>query len=265
MAQAWGYNETNGPCHWQKQFPIAEEGKRQSPIDLELGKVQYDATLKPIEVSYPIFNGATLSNTGHSVLFSPPEAENNSELKGGPLAHKYKLAQFHLHWGNTDDAGSEHRVDGKMYAAELHLVHWNTELYKDVGTALTSTDGLCVLGIFLEVDNNAGDHAGLKDITDLLKNVTAKGSKIEMTKPFNPKSLLPGNTDYMTYPGSLTTPPLSESVTWVVFKEPMKVSRSQIEAFRAMTNVEDKPMGGNFRPPCPMNGRVVKASYAKES
>lgn len=64
---------------------------------------------------------------------------------------EYQLEQFHCHWGKTDDVGSEHTIDGKSFAGELHLVHWNRTKYKSFADAAQYPDGLCVLGIFLQV------------------------------------------------------------------------------------------------------------------
>lgn len=63
----------------------------------------------------------------------------------------YKLEQFHCHWGCTSDRGSEHTVDGRAYAGELHLVHWNCSKYSSFGEAAGYPDGLAVLGVFLTV------------------------------------------------------------------------------------------------------------------
>ena len=67
----------------------------------------------------------------------------------------YKLEQFHCHWGCTSDRGSEHTVDGRSFAGELHLVHWNSSKYSSFGEAAAYPDGLAVLGVFLSVSNDS--------------------------------------------------------------------------------------------------------------
>merc|ERR1712240_817155 len=74
-----------------------------------------------------------------------------SSLTGGALQGEYQLWQFHAHWGDCDEKGSEHTVEGKMYPAELHLVHWNKSKYSSPNEAAGEPDGLAVLGMFLEV------------------------------------------------------------------------------------------------------------------
>nr|KAF6300342.1 carbonic anhydrase 2 [Myotis myotis] len=181
-------------------------------------------------------------------------------LKGGPLADTYRLVQFHFHWGSCDGQGSEHTVDQEKYAAELHLVHWNTK-YGDFGTAVKQPDGLAVLGVFLKV----GDaKPGLQKVVDALCSIKTKGKSAAFTG-FDPCGLLPGCLDYWTYPGSLTTPPLLECVTWIVLREPISVSSEQINTFRQLSfNKEgeaEELMVDNWRPTQPLHGRQVRASF----
>ncbi|KAH0515349.1 Carbonic anhydrase 13 [Microtus ochrogaster] len=145
-------------------------------------------------------------------------------LRGGPLTGSYRLRQFHLHWGSADDHGSEHMVDGVRYAAELHVVHWNSDKYPSFVEAAHESDGLAVLGIFLQI----GEHnPQLQKITDILDSIKEKGKQTRFTN-FDPLSLLPPSWDYWTYPGSLTVPPLLESVTWIVLKQPINISSQQV-------------------------------------
>jgi len=267
---SWGYCKSNGPDTWSKVAPAAN-GKRQSPIDIITASAKYDETLaaKPFKVSYDASKAQKLLNNGHSaqVTFD----SEGSSLEGGPLSHKYQVAQFHLHWGKDNNSGSEHRINGKMYAAELHIVHWNSELFKSVGDAISQDQGLCVLGMFLTVGK---EHAGLKAMTDKLKDIQYSGDSIDLKDGFDPATLLPKDLgSYYTYLGSLTTPPLYESVTWVVFKEPLEVSEEQMNAFRSLNEIskggsveaEAADFGGkiveNYRPPLPLGDRTLRASF----
>ncbi|KAJ0059745.1 hypothetical protein NL108_011252, partial [Boleophthalmus pectinirostris] len=143
-------------------------------------------------------------------------------LRDGPISGVYRLKQFHFHWGASDDRGSEHTVAGTKFPAELHLVHWNTK-YPNFGDAASKPDGLAVVGVFLK----PGDaNPNLQKVLDCFDAIKAKGK--QTTFPgFDPSTLLPGSLDYWTYDGSLTTPPLLESVTWIVCKEPISVSSEQ--------------------------------------
>ncbi|XP_078068213.1 carbonic anhydrase 7 isoform X2 [Mustelus asterias] len=257
----WGYGHEDGPLNWHKQFPFAE-GDRQSPIDIVPAQAVYDANLVPISISYSACTSLSICNNGHSVMVEFEDCDDKTVVSGGPLENPYKLKQFHFHWGQRGRQGSEHTVDGKSYPGELHLVHWNSTKYKTFGEAAVSQDGLAVVAVFLETGDR---HANLHRLTDALYMVKFKETKAQF-KDFDPQCLLPKCRDYWTYPGSLTTPPLYESVTWIVFKEPILVSEKQMDKFRMLLfsgeeDSEKQPMVDNFRPPQPLKGRTVFASF----
>lgn len=254
----WGYSEQNGPSTWVKNLSL-EIGNNQSPINIIQRQASFDPNIKNLNFSYPEFKTPTLLNNGHTVLFSPKVDDNTSTASQGPVSNQYKLAQFHFHWGKDDSYGSEHTVDGGHYPGELHLVHWNTELFNSAKEALTSSNGLMVFGIFLKIGSKG--HPGLDKITSSLPLVQKAGSKTVLKDSFNPSCLLPDSLEYWSYPGSLTTPPLSESVTWVVFKNPIIVSSEQVAAFRELHCEDGQKVSHNCRPMCPLNQRVVKASF----
>ncbi len=99
----------------------------------------------------------------------------------------------------------------------------------------------------------------------LFPQIRYYGETAEVSEPVDPSKLLPTNTrEYYTYPGSLTTPPLSESVTWIVFKEPIRLSKHQLQTMRQLMFCDEahsesgEHMVDNFRPPCPITGRTVR-------
>nr|5T71_A Chain A, Carbonic anhydrase 2 [Homo sapiens]5T72_A Chain A, Carbonic anhydrase 2 [Homo sapiens]5T74_A Chain A, Carbonic anhydrase 2 [Homo sapiens] len=259
MSHHWGYGKHNGPEHWHKDFPIAK-GERQSPVDIDTHTAKYDPSLKPLSVSYDQATSLRILNNGHAFNVEFDDSQDKAVLKGGPLDGTYRLIQFHFHWGSLDGQGSEHTVDKKKYAAELHLVHWNTK-YGDCGKAVQQPDGLAVLGIFLKVGSA---KPGLQKVVDVLDSIKTKGKSADFTN-FDPRGLLPESLDYWTYPGSLTTPPLLESVTWIVLKEPISVSSEQVLKFRKLNfNGEGEPeelMVDNWRPAQPLKNRQIKASF----
>merc|ERR1712223_1677638 len=208
----WGYEAHNGPDKWHIEFPVAKEGKRQSPIDLSAELAQTDSGLRktPITVKYEAKNTLNIENTGASWKVNVDGA--GSCLTGGALQGEYQLWQFHAHWGSCDEKGSEHTVDGKMYPAELHLVHWNRSKYSSPNEAAGEPDGLAVLGIMLTEGNFKSGHAEFGKICSLLDKIHFKGDKVAVPKddPIDPAKLLPEEAGkcFWTYEGSLTTPPL---------------------------------------------------------
>ncbi|XP_029943583.1 carbonic anhydrase 1 [Salarias fasciatus] len=259
MSHAWGYAANNGPDKWCDNFPIAN-GPRQSPIDILPGAASYDSGLKPLNLKYDPATCLDILNNGHSFQVSFSDDNDSSSLKDGPISGTYRLKQFHFHWGASDDKGSEHTVAGTKYPAELHLVHWNTK-YASFGEAASQPDGLAVVGVFLKIGDT---NANLQKVLDMFGAIKCKGKQTTFPN-FDPATLLPGCLDYWTYDGSLTTPPLLESVTWIVCKEPISVSSEQMGKFRSLLfSAEGESeccMMDNYRPPQPLKGRAVRASF----
>ncbi|KAM3849884.1 carbonic anhydrase-like [Diretmus argenteus] len=221
MSHAWGYGATDGPAKWAEGFPIAN-GPRQSPINIIPNEAGYDPSLKTLKLKYSGTDSTGILNNGHSFQVDFVDDGDTSTLTGGPISGTYRLRQFHFHWGASDDRGSEHTVNGINFPCELHLVHWNTK-YPSFGEAASQPDGLAVVGVFLKI---GAANPRLQKVLDALDAIKSKGKQANFPN-FNPKTLLPGSLDYWTYDGSLTTPPLLESVTWIVLKEPISVSPVQ--------------------------------------
>nr|KAF6426120.1 carbonic anhydrase 2 [Molossus molossus] len=228
MSHHWGYDPDNGPEHWHKDFPIAK-GNRQSPVDIDTKAAAHDPKLKPLSICYEQATSKRIVNNGHAFNVEFDDSQDTAVLKEGPLADTYRLIQFHFHWGSCDGQGSEHTVDKKKYSAE-------------VGDA----------------------KPGLQKVVDVLASIKTKGKSAAFTD-FDPRGLLPSSLDYWTYPGSLTTPPLLECVTWIVLREPISVSSEQMTKFRQLSfsgeGEAEKPMVDNWRPAQPLKGRQVRASF----
>ena len=144
-------------------------------------------------------------------------------------------------------------------------MHWNRSKYDSPNVAAGEPDGLAVLGLFLEV---GCEHPEFQKICSKLPFIANKGDKVSFSdeeKVDLAKLLPPKDEDapeYWRYEGSLTTPPLSETVIWTVFKKPIQISEEQLESMRNMEcNCKDAPvvkMVNNFRPPCQQGERVCR-------
>ncbi|XP_035384546.1 carbonic anhydrase [Electrophorus electricus] len=259
MSHDWGYGDDNGPAHWGEMYPVAN-GTRQSPIEIIPSQAQYDPTLKHLKLKYEPSTATEIINNGHSFQVGFADDTNKSTLSGGPVTGTYRLKQFHFHWGSRDDHGSEHTIGGIPFPCELHLVHWNTK-YPSFSEASDKPDGLAVVGVFLKLGSA---NPSLQKVLDKLSAIQSKGKQAEFTN-FDPKTLLPHHLHYWTYEGSLTTPPLCESVTWIVLKDAVSVSHAQMTIFRSLlfSTEEEAPkhMQDNFRPPQPLKGRVVRCNF----
>lgn len=236
-------------------------GTRQSPINIRCGDSVYDPRLQPLRISYAAESCVCVRNTGYFFQVEFDDSAEGSGISGGPLENHYRLRQFHFHWGAADTRGSEHTVDDRVYPAELHLVHWNFAKYPSYGEAVLGESGVAVIGVFVQL---GARHKPLQQLVDVLPQVRHKGARAAVG-PFQPSCLLPACRDYWTYPGSLTTPPLSESVTWVILREPIQVARDQLAAFRALLfsapGEEEKAMVDNYRPLQALMNREVRSSF----
>ncbi|KAM6281290.1 carbonic anhydrase 1-like [Porphyrio hochstetteri] len=246
-----------GPEHWHKIYPIAN-GDRQSPIDIKTQEAKKDASLGLLQITWKPSTSKEIVNVGHSFHVNFEDKDNQSVLTGGPLTGTYRLRQFHFHWGQTDNQGSEHTVDGTKYASELHLVHWNADKYSSVAEAVDKPDGLAIVTVFLKIGLG---NENLNGVLKALDSVKTKGKQAPFSD-FDPSSLLPKSMDYWTYNGSLTHPPLHESVIWIILKEPITISSEQLAQFRTvLSSAEGEapcPILSNFRQPQPLKGRVVR-------
>jgi carbonic anhydrase len=222
LAQHWGYAGEAGPENWSKidaKFVMCAIGRNQSPIDLA-GFVEAD--LKPLKADYKA-GASEIVNNGHTVevSYSP----------GSTLTvdgRTFELKQFHFH------APSENRISGKQFPLEGHLVH-------------ADKDGnLAVVALMFQ------EGAANPLLAKLWEKMPAKaGDKGALPAGLSVMQLLPADRDYYRFNGSLTTPPCSEGVWWLVMKKPASASKAQVEQF-------SKTVGfANNRPIQPVNARPV--------
>jgi len=267
-AADWSYTGDYGVDKWNTAFPVSCGGRMQSPIDIQSKNLTKNNTLTSFVFSQGYEDQSSLSsyeliNNGHTVQLNVLDGPQTTlSISGGGLpGTEYKLAQFHMHWGSQGCVGSEHTLDGQHFPMELHLVHYNTKY--NFSYATTQPDGLAVLGVFAVVSDEA--HKALDVLLQQFSQLKYSGSKVNVTNSFTMINMLPpkGNlTDFIRYSGSLTTPNCNEVVTWTVFREPIRISETQLNALRALSHNDDHdgqdhPLEDNFRPTQPLNGRVV--------
>ncbi|MGX6613967.1 carbonic anhydrase [Enterobacter kobei] len=217
----WEYSGEAGPAKWASLTPEYGQcaGSNQSPVNLT-GMVE--AKLAPLQFHYQT-GGKTLVNNGHTIQVNYAPG-STLELDG----MRFELKQFHFH------APSENLIEGKSYPLEGHLVHAN-----DRGE-------LAVVAVMFEPGRA---NAALSLARQVLP--AKAGESHGLKEPVSAEQLLPAKRDYYRFSGSLTTPPCSEGVRWLVMKEPVQVSQAQIDAFKAVMHHP------NNRPVQPLNGRLV--------
>ncbi|XP_076473062.1 carbonic anhydrase 1-like [Babylonia areolata] len=254
----WSYSDVN---NWNTVYNDYCGGQKQSPIDLRSDVVQYNAAYLQSPFSFSNFDTVTgitwtLKNDGHSAkveLGGTAEAQ----VSGGSLPNTFQVAQFHFHWGSIDSQGSEHTVDGSFYPMEMHIVTYNTA-YTDLSAALAHDDGLAVLGFFVEISET--DNTAMASIVTGLSDVASSVSDTSIN-PVALSSLMADTANYYRYSGGLTTPTCNEVVTWTVFKDTIKISKTQLNAFRAMSDGQGHNIQDNYRPVQALNSRTITSSF----
>ncbi|XP_054862498.1 carbonic anhydrase 12 isoform X2 [Amphiprion ocellaris] len=264
-AAKWTYSGPEGEHHWPKHYPYCG-GAFQSPIDIRSELLRFDPTLRPIEVqNYNLSPNEqlTLGNNGHSVQISLP-----SKMHISSLPHRYTAAQLHFHWGSSNQpTGSEHTVNSKQYAAEMHVVHYNSDKYPNMSMAVDKSDGLAVLGVLIEVGEF---NPAFEQFLRFVNGIKYRDQRVQISG-FNIRALLPARLDeYYRYDGSLTTPPCYPSVLWTVFRNHVTISRKQFLSLATAlysSHAQDSspvPLNGNYRKLQLADSRVVLVSFKED-
>jgi len=221
----WSYTGDEGPApdHWKDCTNNADcGGQVQSPVDITGATAE--ATLSDITFEYDSSKTAIVNN-GHTLQWNY-DAGSSILFNGTP----YDLLQFHFH------TPSEHTINGQHYAMEVHFVHKNA-----------STGKLAVVGIFF---NEGAENPLLQEFMDHLP--ASKDATYDNAAKFIASDLLPKGNSYYTYPGSLTTPPCSEIVTWLVMQTPIEASKAQIDEMKELMHANNRPLQA-------LNGRHIQS------
>lgn len=237
-ASGWGYTEENGPKNWcglNPSYTLCCEGMAQAPVNLTLEALEY-RDLPKLQFVYKLHSELEVEHNGHTVEAKVLVGEGELTIGDKP----YTLLQFHFH------TQSEHTVGGHELPIEMHLVH-------------RAKDGaLAVVGVFIingpehrelqkiwaELPQHEGDHHGVHD--------------------FDLNKILPYTNETFRYGGSLTTPPCTESVTWNLFAQPLRMSPAQIAAVQTLFSGQEFPHG-NHRSVLPLNGRRLLTDLKPEA
>ncbi|XP_029307930.1 carbonic anhydrase 14 [Cottoperca gobio] len=264
----WTYTGLVGQSEWSQYFPECA-GTSQSPVDVVTTQTKYDPSLLPLTpLGYSQHGNKPFSlyNNGHTVVIKLPEW-----MGLGGLPWLYTAVQMHLHWGSggPSHGGAEHTINGQSADAELHVVHYNSELYPDMSTAMMQSDGLAVLGILIVTGEET--NTAFNNILNYLSRIRHADQKV-FIPAFDIQSLLPKDLGrYYRYNGSLTTPPCYQSVIWTLFNERVQISQTQLlklETILYSSKSEESDrmlLQDNYRATQLLNHRVVFASFSAES
>ena len=222
----WSYSGEEGPENWENLSPAFKDaiGDAQSPIDISEER-------KKNEVEFFYKDGDFfILNNGHTLQLTPGDKKESYIVVDET---RYNLQQLHFH------TPSEHTLNGVPAPMEIHFVHGD-----DKGR-------LAVMGLFV-------DEGPENEMLALAWSVapTKAGETTKIEKPFLLTSLLPQNLDGIRYNGSLTTPPTTEGVSWIILREHGTAGAGQIRWFTDL-------IGKNARPTQPLNRRILAPFQSK--
>lgn len=214
----WSYTGDKGPESWgelDQAYGSCVNGSEQSPINIEFPQLRSSETGQTLDIQYEAAS-FSLINNGHTIQINNASESNKMILDGTD----YQLVQLHFH------TPSEHRFDGQEYAMELHLVHQN------------ENEQLAVLGVMIQ---EGAENETLQSMWAALPEEKMENA-ISIDEPLNLQELIPQEQSYLYYNGSLTTPPCTEQVKWVLLEQAIDMSKEQIEAFQQIFPYNNRPV-----------------------
>ncbi|XP_056357213.1 receptor-type tyrosine-protein phosphatase gamma [Oenanthe melanoleuca] len=266
----WAYSGTYGPEHWMTSSEKCG-GSHQSPIDIvdhlaHVGDEYQELQLDGFDNESS--NKTWMKNTGKTVAIL---LKDDYFVSGAGLPGRFKAEKVEFHWGQSNgSAGSEHSINGKRFPVEMQIYFYNPDDFDSFGTAVLENRVVGAMAVFFQVSQR--DNSALDPIIHGLKGVVHH-EKETFLDPFVLRELLPTSLgSYYRYTGSLTTPPCSEIVEWIVFRKPVPISYHQLEAFYSIFTTEQQDhvksveyLRNNFRPLQKLNNRKVSKSAVKDA